>query len=593
MVQALKRAWIRQASAVVAVVAVGCWTGTAASAEGEAPPEIKPFAVVSISSVNDLRKDAEHVVRLSAPENQLPGALAVLDQADRYLEGVDRARAAGGVAWFTPESEFYSLAFVPVTDAEKFFETLAAQGLTLEKIDGGLRKAQGAYFKEAKGWVFVSPQESALAAPPDPLKVLGTLPESYDLGASVRVDRVPGMFRQMVTGFLQPLMQAAADADPDADEKLKEFQKTLAEENSRAVDQLLKEMERIDFGVGVDRAGGKLYMEYVAKPKAGTRMAEALLFARDARGILPAPDFEGAPLALLERSRYGEEQKKQALRILGPSAEVIKAAVDKFGIPEPKDVEVAKAAIDAWFDAARRMTEDGAKEQVMLVEKAGEGGKLYRALVGTRVPQANLLAPTLEKILSHLADRSGEEVEWKKLPKTICDGPVYRVAVDDALVHAVASIFQKPEDEVDAIQEQVEQVLFGTSELLGESAELLFVFGKDQLWIGLGEGLFERIETLSKTPPPPATAAGKTPPPSSRGEFSVAEALKCVLPFIPDEEDAAAKHVEKLIPVLQKAGDRVRIVVNIDDKGTAVGRFDVSDGILKTIQVLRGELGEL
>lgn len=565
----------------------------AAAAEGEAHPEIKPFAVVSISSVNDLRKDAEHVVRLSAPEAQLPAALAFLDQADLFLEGVDLARAAGGVAWFTPDNEFYSLAFVPVTDAEKFFETLSKAGVALEKVDGGLRKGGAAYFKEAKGWVFVSPQEAALAVPLDPLKVLGTLPESYDLGASVRIDRIPGMFRQMATGFVQPLMQAASEADPDADEKLKEFQKILADENVRAVDQLLKEMERIDFGLGVDRAGGKLYMEYVAKPKAGSAMAKALLLARDAGGILPPPDFEGAPLALLERGRLGEDQKKIALKILGPSAEVIKAAVDKIGIPEPKDVEVAKAAIDAWFDATRRMTEDGAKEQVMLVERAGEGGKLYRALMGVRIPQGNLLAPTLEKILTHLADRSGEEVDWKKLPKTLGDGPVYRVAVDDALVHAVASIFQKPEDEVDAIQEHVEQVLFGTGEVLGESAELLFVFGKDQVWIGLGEGLFERIETLSKTPPPPVAPPGKAPPPSSRGEFSVADALKCVLPFISSDEGETAKQVEKLIPILQKSGDRVRIVVNIDDKATAVGRFDVSDGVLKCIQVLASGFEDL
>ena len=203
---------------VLAMVALVSSTAAAA--------DMQPVAVVSLRSYQNLIDDLEYFGSTSAFQptdrektgtdfvnkvvNRFVEKLLEIDDFNiRELPGVDFARP-WGLAVMTDEVNIVPIGFAPITDLAAFIEHLKqyiGEDNVQDAGDGmfevSITETETVVVKTEGDWGYVGQSAENLAELPDPMAVLGSLPESYDLGVQVYMQRIPEFLRDMVVDMLR------------------------------------------------------------------------------------------------------------------------------------------------------------------------------------------------------------------------------------------------------------------------------------------------------------------------------------------------------------------------------------------------------
>ncbi len=100
-------------------------------------------------------------------------------------------------------SQPITVAFIPLTDREAFFEPLGSLG-EIDDLGDGLYAMsigpQSVYAQEEGDWLFIAQQEEHLESMvDDPSEIIGKLADRYDLAIKVDVESIPDTLKDMLS----------------------------------------------------------------------------------------------------------------------------------------------------------------------------------------------------------------------------------------------------------------------------------------------------------------------------------------------------------------------------------------------------------
>ncbi len=261
--------------------------------------EFKPILVGCISSYDRLIENLQFVGELTrnpAYVERFAGLFAQVAQAPSFkiheLKGVDPEKPWGG-AIITNDLEVITLAFVPTTDLEQLLSSLAPlvgeaetedelYKVDLGKVLGLLRMIpldlplplpEGdevtVYVKEQDGWAFFAQLPQHLDDSPDPVELLGELPEKYDLGVEIYVQNIPEAFRSLLVDQLT----GAGAFQEDAEDASALFREQAAAWQGQLLAALMSESEKITVGISMDHETQRIVGDVIVEPLAESDLA--------------------------------------------------------------------------------------------------------------------------------------------------------------------------------------------------------------------------------------------------------------------------------------------------------------------------------
>lgn len=535
----MKRKWLS-----VGLAAAMAWFCAAPAAAQN------PIVVLSIKQLDELFQDASHCVKLAAPDAKKDAALASLKLADPYLEGVDRTRPAGGAVFLTDDGSFGAVGFIPITSKDAFFGVLTKNNLPLEDAEGGLKKIGAVHFKAEKNYVYIAGAADQLATLPDPVKTLGVLPETYDVGVSLTLKNIPGFFRQLIVSQMQGQLERGIDND---DEEAAEMQKALLKQQIKAINKLMEEIERIDFGLSVERSAGKIFTEVVVQAKNGTGMAKQLAAVKDFKTFFPALRDASAPISIgMTSINDDEDQKKQQLVQIDQFEKMLEKQIeDSDEIPDDEGRELAEDAAEVLVEVLRDLVEDGRVDGAFLVDQTE--GKQVRVLAAAYIPDAKRLEEVAIEGFKYLS---------KKDEKKKVDLKQNAAKHGGVAFHQIVPVEPAPEE---------------VKQILGADPSVFFGFGEDVVWFGLGTDVLKQLkESVDGSGEDNAKLGGT--------DVNVSVSALMKLASLGEKDAEKSKKLSLAAAAAGPGQDRVHMFVETNDKNQGVFRLEIADGILKIIK---------
>ena len=328
--------------------------------------DVKPIAVVSISSVNELLGDANYL--LGAAGQQGFGALIPLI-VDPQLNGIDRTKPIG--AYVTMEGIQNPLEdlpgvvlFVPVSDANAVMQTLQlALMAQIEDVAGGLKKVDlgdGApyFLKVDGGWLFGSNKSEQLAdLPEDPGTMLDGLDKSHDLAVRINVQNIPKPFRDLaVMQIKQGYEGALAGGLPPGVEGAE----GLVDQGLENMESLIQDSHQITLGMGIDKAKKNTFfdMSYTAVP--GSKLAQQMAASADAKTAFGGFQLPGAAVTAMSTQKVSPEDLQQAMVAVDAFREQVLAELENDpSLNDPQIRASVKEVVDIFFDVGTSTAKTG------------------------------------------------------------------------------------------------------------------------------------------------------------------------------------------------------------------------------------------
>lgn len=259
------------AAVAVALVAVG-GALFASPAAAQPPSGNQPAVVLTLAPMNKLTTDVAYVAE-AVGQPEAGGTFTVL--ATAYTQGIDPSRPTA-VFLHLVNGNPEPTAVLPTADVEAILTRLAADGFIppADKLDDGtLVIAAGPslmYIRQAGDWAVIARTPELLnAVPADPLPLIGDLGTRFDIGVRLNVQQVPIELREMLLEQLtQGFDQAMAQQAGNSDEVI-----SLGNSQLEQLQQLVRESDRLQFGINIDPAQRQVRVESEFTAVAGSALA--------------------------------------------------------------------------------------------------------------------------------------------------------------------------------------------------------------------------------------------------------------------------------------------------------------------------------
>ncbi len=542
---------------LVGAVLFGSLSLFAAAAAG--PKEVKPVALLSVASYDELMGDIAYVGKISDNPDLAVGLEAMLKlfTKSRGLEGLDKTRPLG-VVLQTDGTEMFGYGMIPVTDLEKLLDVLRPFTKGIDVQDDGVFKIttddKPLYVVEKDGWALASDRVDVVKQQqPSPTETLERLSAQYDLALQIQGRNVPASVRGKIV----------ADMRRDSQKDMKRRDGESEEEHAvrvkvttQIVDVLVSLVEDVDevtLGWTLDHQQEKTFAEVTvtAKPDTPTAKLVADLDATKSRFagfLLPEATISGNWAGTMP------EVKKNVLKtILSAVRKQAMANIAKEDKSE-EEKKVARQVAGDVIDVVQKTVENGQVDGGMAVVAAPES---LTVLAGGYVADS----AQLEKLARQLAAIASSEnpliSRWIQFDAGECEG---------VRLHTVSVPI--PEDAKDR-----EKVV----SLIGETLDVVVGIGKDSLYVAAGR---DAMKTLRQAIQRSAAEAYRSVPPV---RFSLA--VKSVAEFIAAVgEEKDRPQAQKLAQWLQdQAGaDRIELVVTPVERGVRY-RVEFDKGILRAL----------
>lgn len=233
----------------------------------------QPALVVSLTSMSKLTADVAYVAE-QLGQGQFGGMFTML--ATSYTQGIDPARPTG-IFVHLVDGNPEPIAVLPTSDAAAILKRLETNGMIppADKLDDGtLVVAAGPvliYIRQAGPWAVIARTPDLLAkVPADPLPLLDGLGSQFDLAFRVNIQQVPIELREMLVdqitqGFDQAMAQQAQSGDA---------QMSLSNAQLEQLQQVIRESERLQFGINIDPARREVLFQTIFTAVPGSELAE-------------------------------------------------------------------------------------------------------------------------------------------------------------------------------------------------------------------------------------------------------------------------------------------------------------------------------
>jgi hypothetical protein len=503
---------------------------------------VKPVIVVSIASIEENLDDIGYITKAAGAEDAGKTARFF---GNAFTNGLDKTKPIG--MYVVPQAgDFHAVVFVPVKDLKLVLGTFKEQlGEPRDAGDGVLEVGdkQSAFIKEQNGWAFIAQSKEQLTnLPQDPQKLLGKLPEQYNVAVKVLMQNVPPELRQLAADEIKVGFKRAIEAR-GGDQP--ELYNQLNSNVNDSLSQLFDEVEEFSIGYAINADTKATYVDINQIAVDGSKLAKQLAMVSDSKSAFAGFLLPDASATFNTRARFGPDEIKKTVAMLEGAREQLHKKIDDNPELPAEKRGPAKEVADMFVDVAKKTIESGKTDAgaVLLLEP-----KSIRFAAG-----------------GYVADGKAIENAIKKLVDIAKDQPDFPEVKLNAGSHAGVTFHRItapiPESESEA------------KELLGDKLEITLGTGPQSAYLAFGkdsEALLKRVIDQS------ASDADKVLPP---GQFTIS--LLPILKFAESVDDNPDVH--ELISTLEKAqSDKISIISHAVPRG-AMTRFQVDSGVVQVI----------
>lgn len=330
----------------------------AKGADGAAKPELKPIAVVSLASYEQLMADANFLGELSdspAIQGDLEATLNQFTQG-AGLKGLDRTRP-WGLTLQSDGAAFPLTVFIPVTDLKQLLGSLSP--IIGEAADEGegvyslKLKGQRIFITGQNGWAFLASSRESLAdLPQDPARQLGSLPRTYEIGIRIHVQNIPEMYRTMAIDQIRAGMQDNLARKKDELEEEHALRKRVVENQVKKFTNAINETDQLTIGWALDKQAKSSALELQMTAIPGSKTSKQIARLQDVTSAFQGFLLPDAAATLNFSAKLDKEETNQVATVIdGLRANVLKQLDKQKSLADEHAKQAAKDAVGQLFDA--------------------------------------------------------------------------------------------------------------------------------------------------------------------------------------------------------------------------------------------------
>ncbi len=510
---------------------------------GQSLPE--PAVVISIAKFNEQMKDVNYLLTASgfAQMKFMAGAMI-----KGYTKGLDSKENAGVLLYLTEDSDVPEfLGFVPVEDLDEMLDVISGfaeveegDEFTTVITDDGNEMM----IKERDGIAFFSNKiEMFDELPENPVKLLGDLPDKFNLSAKIFAQRIPKKMRDQVMDLIR---QSSEDTFDSLDDDIQaEFQKKNLEMQLKQMERLFEDSDSMIFGMSADEEGKTISMDIDFTALPGSGLAERMNLNKpgDKSGFTGFL-MEGAAFTLNAMTRIHPEDAQQYSTMM---ADMKKAGLQELD-NEADMTEEELARVTKLVDELVEVMDETLKEGLLdtgAVLMLKEGDINFAA--GAHIADPRKLEGTIKDLIAIAEEQMGDEIEVN-----LNSGSHKNVTLHEI-------VLQVPDQEEEM------------RDALGDQITLIVGIGTKQAYLAGGSN---PVDVLKK---------------AIDGENATEDLMQYNLNIAPILRFAASMegdpNVEAMADALETAGnDRMQMTSNLIENGIRM-RFEMQDGILGLIKV--------
>jgi len=533
------------------------WASPAARTE-----KLTPVAVVSMPGYNEVFADIELVGKLSDNPDLAKGleALLKLFTKNEGLAGLDKARPWGAVIQ-SDGKDLTGYGFLPVTDLEKLLAVMEPFVGKAEDAGDGMLKVKGKgpkkktlYIVEKNGWAFFSEKPESLAAvAADPLKLLGDLPEQYDLALRIDADKVPEtQRRKIINQIRKDTRKDLKRRDAESDRQYA-ARKKITRQIAQVIVTVVEDLDDVTIGWSLDHKAEQASLEVIATAKQGTEFAQMTAGLRKTASRFGGFRLSNAALS----GNWTGTMPKQKVEILNTVLEAIRqealADIEKEDKPK-EEKEFSRKLVGDLYAVLKKTVDSARVDGGMAVLLDPQS---VTVLAGGYVADP----ATLEKLSRQITEivRAENPVvgSWVKLDADKCQG---------VRLHTVS--IPIPDDADDR-----EKVV----KLIGEKLEVAIGLGKESMFVAAGRNA---LGTLKQVIEQSVSEASQTGPP-----VQLSLALRPVAQFVAEvgepKDRPKAKAIAEVLSEVS-GSDRINLTAEAVPNGVKY-RLQIKQGVLRLL----------
>lgn len=515
-----------------------------ASVHAQSEIQDRAAAVIAIESVDDILKDASHLVGAAGFPEIVP---FITFGAGEYVQGLDRKKPAGAYVTFDGEEPIV-IGFLPVKDIDDFLDVLSNAGIDVSDGDNGVSEitspAGNFFIKEKGGWAFISDNDENFDdLPGDPSVMVKDLAKDYMISAKLFISKIPKELRATAIEAMQEGFNNAAEGG----DELAEMQQKLNEAQIGNLIEMIEDSESVTFGFDVNKEKKMLLVDTMFTAKANSTLAKRFKASTGVMSRFGGFVRDKAAMTLEYAAGMLDADKAQAKKSIAILQEQAMSSLDKdesIGDNEKGDIKDAAKNV---FEALNATIDSGKFDMgASLVLNDGK----YDFVAGGAVADAKKVEEAVKKLVKTAGDELDGKVEVKLNDSRYKDVTFHKflVAVDDE----------------------------SAAETLGDDVTIIVGVSTDSIYLGVGDDAEESIEgciDASKM----ANVSGEN---QMKMDFKVADFLS----FVSEAVGEAPPAVADMAEALEDGNDHITITTKTEGNSQR-SQFIIQEGILKLIGV--------
>ena len=459
----------------------------------------EPIAVLSFAGTDRLTEDLRLLTELSGSAKVEEQALSWLSRTSGIdnLDGMDATRPLGAVIE-TDGSIVNPVAFFPVNDAQTLLASLSSAVGPATRLERGLWKIDQAEFsgfvREHDGWMFFAQNAAALEDLPDPVSVLGNLPQQYDSALRLNLQQVPDVFRQFLIDLVRTLLREDLAQRADESAAMHSLRSSWLRFEFDVFERIVSESEQVTVGYNVDAPSRRAEFDLHFRPLPSTSLAKALrnLHQTETR-FSTLIDGNAAVVAHATLSMGTPEIKRTTAHLNDLRDPVLDLIASTQMIQADDDREMLARLVATMFDTAEATITSGRLDMAMLASGDSPPVTVFAAAhVGT------------SENLKQLIERISE---------TTTSGSLWQLRLNVVELTSRVEGEGQNQDASSPKQIQVHALEFEAENahvlrrLFGDDAKLYLALGNDVVWMGIGPETLTKLRRIASGQVPTADKA--------------------------------------------------------------------------------------
>lgn len=531
---------------------LGLLVGVAAlfPSQAKAQSQPEPAVLVSIASLDEQMKDVKYLLSASGfPEFNFFAKAAITP----YTAGVDSSRDSGVMIYFNDSDAGFAVSgFVPIDDMDDLLDVIAGSVGEVEENDDDsftivTNDGTEVSVKESNGYAIFANEAGLLKDfPSAPGKMLGDLPEKYNLAFKVMPQRLPESVRKRA---MELIKDGASQTLDELDEELQETQKKNMEMQLAQFESLLNETETLTIGMSADEDKKTLVTDVEMIAKDGSKLAAKFNEAK-ATGPSRFSGFlmEGAAMNANIQGKMSAEDGKVYAQLISDGKQSILDEINEEGDFSDSEYEKVESAVNNVVSVVEATMKKGVIDggAALMFEETNAN---FAAGFGVVDPKK--LEDTVKDLAPMLKKKAMEEDE------------IEIIFNFESGSHAGVT-FHEIKIALDEDQDEAREVF-------GDAVTVVIGVGVDSMYLGAG------------TDPMPLIKKAMDGAAEKEFDSEVNFFITPMLKFASRMEDVPPMVASMAEKLAENGGDRIRMYTKAIKNGSFT-RFEMQDGILSLIK---------